>query len=230
MTELTARLSFGDEGVLLHELNHRINNEFAAAISAVSVAAARSSDRAVKAALSGVGELLHHYADVHRALQTPDHDTPVDAATYLHQLCVSISRSKLEDMEIKLVLSAQSLQLPAERCWRLGMILYELITKRAGPPKCALLVPQSAIQLDQAGHFVLVVDGATSVELGRNVVVTDGLKEGELVIVEGIQKVHAGQVVSANVAPSNLSRCFPGYSSIGRDLRSWLPSLLRWPT
>jgi membrane fusion protein, multidrug efflux system len=81
-----------------------------------------------------------------------------------------------------------------------------------GPSKWALLVPQSAIQLDQAGHFVLVVDSAkkvelrrvtTSVELGRNVVVTDGLKEGELVIVEGIQKVHAGQVVSANVAPSN---------------------------
>ena len=39
----------------------------------------------------------------------------------------------------------------------------------------------------------------TGIELGRNVVVTDGLKEGELVIVEGIQKVHAGQVVSANV-------------------------------
>jgi membrane fusion protein, multidrug efflux system len=81
-----------------------------------------------------------------------------------------------------------------------------------GPPKWALLVPQSSIQLDQAGHFVLVVDGAkkvelrrvtTSVELGRNVVVTDGLKEGELVIIEGIQKVHAGQVVAANVAPSN---------------------------
>jgi two-component sensor histidine kinase len=130
MTELTARLSFDDEGVLLHE-NHRINNEFAAAISAVSVAAARSSDRAVKAALSGVGELLHHYADVHRALQTPDHDTLVDAATYLRPLCVSISRSKLEGREIKLVLSAQSLQLPAECCWRLGMILYELIT----PPR-----------------------------------------------------------------------------------------------
>jgi membrane fusion protein (multidrug efflux system) len=43
----------------------------------------------------------------------------------------------------------------------------------------------------------------TSVELGRNVVVTDGLKEGELVITEGIQKVHPGQVVTANVAPSN---------------------------
>jgi hypothetical protein len=42
MTEQTARLLFGDEGVLLHELNHRINNEFAAAISVVSDAAARA--------------------------------------------------------------------------------------------------------------------------------------------------------------------------------------------
>jgi membrane fusion protein (multidrug efflux system) len=81
-----------------------------------------------------------------------------------------------------------------------------------GPPKTALLVPQSAMQLDQAGHFVLVVGDSkkvelrrvtTSVEMGRNVVVTDGLKEGELVITEGIQKVHPGQVVTANVAPSN---------------------------
>jgi len=81
-----------------------------------------------------------------------------------------------------------------------------------GPPKTALLVPQSAMQLDQAGHYVLVVDAAkkvelrrvtTSVEIGRNVVVTEGLREGELVITEGIQKVHPGQVVSANVAPSN---------------------------
>jgi two-component sensor histidine kinase len=131
MTALTARLSFGDEVVLLHELNHRISNEFAAAISAVSVAAIRSSDQAVKAALSDVRELLHHYADVHRALRTPDDDTSVDAARYLHQLCLSISRAKLDERGIKLALSVQPLQLPGEHCWRLGMILYELITNAA---------------------------------------------------------------------------------------------------
>jgi hypothetical protein len=32
-------------------------------------------------------------------------------------------------------------------------------------------------------------------------VVTDGLKEGELVIVEGIQKVRPGQVVTTTVVP-----------------------------
>jgi membrane fusion protein, multidrug efflux system len=79
-----------------------------------------------------------------------------------------------------------------------------------GEPRPALTVPQSAIQIDQAGRYVLVVDAAKKVEQrritagaeeGRDVVVTDGLKEGELVIVEGIQKVRPGQVVTANVVP-----------------------------
>jgi membrane fusion protein (multidrug efflux system) len=59
---------------------------------------------------------------------------------------------------------------------------------------------------------VLVVDSAKKVELrritagveqGRDIVVTSGLKEGELVIVEGIQKVHPGQIVAATVVPGN---------------------------
>jgi two-component sensor histidine kinase len=60
------------QAVLLHELNHRINNEYASAISAVSLAAAHSGNEEVKLALSAVNELLHSYADVHRALQMPD--------------------------------------------------------------------------------------------------------------------------------------------------------------
>jgi two-component sensor histidine kinase len=131
MTGTDASLSFGDEGVLLRELNHRINNEYAAAISAVSTAAARSGDRAVKTALSDVTELLHHYADVHRALQIPGYDTTVDAATYLHHLCLSISHAKLDERGIKLAVSAESLWLSGEHCWRLGMIVYELITNAA---------------------------------------------------------------------------------------------------
>ena len=69
-----------------------------------------------------------------------------------------------------------------------------------------------AALLDQAGRYVLVVDSAKKVELrritagvdqGRDIVVTSGLKEGELVIVEGIQKVRPGQVVTATVVPGN---------------------------
>jgi hypothetical protein len=87
MTQLSSQQSLPQEGISLHELNHRINNEFAAAISVVSLAAARSGNNEVKAALSGVAELLHRYADVHRALQAPERDIVLDAETYLRQLC-----------------------------------------------------------------------------------------------------------------------------------------------
>jgi membrane fusion protein, multidrug efflux system len=79
-----------------------------------------------------------------------------------------------------------------------------------GPPQSALTIPQSAVLIDQAGRYVLVVDGAkkveqrritTGVEQGRDIVVANGLNAGELVIVEGIQKVRPGQVVAANVLP-----------------------------
>jgi membrane fusion protein (multidrug efflux system) len=84
------------------------------------------------------------------------------------------------------------------------------VTVERGAPRSALTVPQAAILLDQAGRYVMVVDASkkveqrrvtTGVEVGRNVVVTEGLKEGELVVVEGIQKVRPGQVVTATVVP-----------------------------
>ncbi len=86
------------------------------------------------------------------------------------------------------------------------------VTVERGAPRSAVVVPQSAVLLDQAGRYVLVVDETKKVELrrvttgveqGRDVVVTNGLKQGELVIVEGIQKVRPGQVVAASVVPGN---------------------------
>jgi len=81
-----------------------------------------------------------------------------------------------------------------------------------GAPQSLLVIPQSAVQLDQAGRYVMVVGAdkkveqrrvETGVEQGRDIVVTQGLKEGDLVIVEGIQKVHPGQIVSTSIAAVN---------------------------
>ena len=86
------------------------------------------------------------------------------------------------------------------------------ISTERGAPRMALVIPQAAVQLDQAGRYALVVDAAkkvelrritTSVEQGRDIVVTAGLKEGELVIVEGVQKVRPGQVVAASGPSGN---------------------------
>ena len=68
-----------------------------------------------------------------------------------------------------------------------------------------LLIPQSAIQEDQTGKFVMVVDKDNKVKIqnitagkiyGIYIVVRKGLKQGERVITEGLQKVREGMSVN----------------------------------
>jgi two-component sensor histidine kinase len=181
MTESAGPRHLPQEDTLLHELNHRINNEFAAAISVVSLSAARSGNKEVKAALSGVTELLHQYADIHRALQMPESNTVVDAAAYLGRLCRSISRSQLDRRKIRLVLAAQPVRLPAHRCWRLGMIVFELINN-AARHAFSDGAGEIRVELSQAGAFAkcgVVDDGsaATAIRPGHGLKIIEELSE-----------------------------------------------------
>jgi len=72
------------------------------------------------------------------------------------------------------------------------------------------VIPQAALQVDQSGYYALVVTDQHKVEqrrvqtgpnLGTDVVVTSGVRDGENVIVDGIQKVRPGQVVQETVLP-----------------------------
>jgi RND family efflux transporter MFP subunit len=69
----------------------------------------------------------------------------------------------------------------------------------------ALLVPQRAVSELQGGYQVAVVDGENKVSIrsvnvgdrvGNQWVIADGLKRGEHVIAEGVQKVRAGMQVN----------------------------------
>jgi two-component sensor histidine kinase len=115
------------DGLLVREITHRVNNEFASVIQVVSLIAARSSNQDVKAALAGVIDKLHNYASVHNALQVPANNDLIDASVYLRQLCRSISRSKLEARGIELILIEQPFRMSADRCWVMGMIVVELV-------------------------------------------------------------------------------------------------------
>ncbi|CAN7698648.1 efflux RND transporter periplasmic adaptor subunit [Rhizobium sp. LjRoot254] len=81
----------------------------------------------------------------------------------------------------------------------------------SGTTKTMLLVPQSAIQMDQAGPYALVVDKSNKIEVrriepgqvqGADLAVTKGLAAGEMVVTEGVQKVRPGQVVEPVVVKS----------------------------
>ena len=74
-----------------------------------------------------------------------------------------------------------------------------------------LLIPQTAISRDQKGAFVLVVGQDSTVQQryvqtgtpeGADIVISDGLREGEQVIVQGLQRVRPGVKVDAVPAPA----------------------------
>ncbi|MEM7670508.1 MAG: efflux RND transporter periplasmic adaptor subunit, partial [Pseudomonadota bacterium] len=70
-----------------------------------------------------------------------------------------------------------------------------------------LVVAQAAVQRDQRGDFVLVVNTegmveqryiTTGAQIEADFVVSDGLQEGESVIVEGLQRVRPGVPVKTS--------------------------------
>jgi len=76
-------------------------------------------------------------------------------------------------------------------------------------PITVLAIPRAAVLSDQQGDYVYVVDAQNKAEqrrihLGQSTpstaVVSNGLKEGELVISEGLQRVRPGQTVSPSPA------------------------------
>jgi len=76
-------------------------------------------------------------------------------------------------------------------------------------PVEALTIPRAAVLTDQTGDYVYVVDGENKAErrpivLGQSTPtianVAKGLKAGEKVVVEGIQRVRPGQPVAPGPA------------------------------
>jgi membrane fusion protein, multidrug efflux system len=90
-----------------------------------------------------------------------------------------------------------------------GQFVTAIIRERQQAPR--LIVPQAAVQIDQSGQYVLVVDGEHKVEqrriqtgprLDTDIIVTSGVREGDNVIVDGIQKVRPGQLVQETALPT----------------------------
>ena len=182
MRAMTSTESPGLDRLLVREITHRVNNEFASAIQVVSLIAARSSNQEVKAALAGVMEKLYNYAGVHHALQVPANNNDlIDASVYLRELCSSISRSKLETKGIGLILIEQPFRMSAERCWVMGMIVVELITNAV---RHAFDGQRGTIRVEclRSGGYVecLVSDNGsamTDVRPGNGLCIVDALAE-----------------------------------------------------
>jgi two-component sensor histidine kinase len=192
-----------NERVLLRELNHRINNELTSAICAISVEAMRADNVAVKHALSDVVELLHNYADVHRALNMPDRPVLTDVACYLQRLCLTITRSKLDKLAIRLVFAADHLLLQSDRCWRLGLIVNELLTNVARHARFDGRAGEVTVELTHAGTFV-------KCKVSDNGCTPEVIRRGRgLTIIDDLAQSLAGRIHVSSAEGSSFQLAFP---------------------
>ena len=76
-------------------------------------------------------------------------------------------------------------------------------------PQDVIVIPQQAIALDQTGSYVFVVDAKNVVELRRvktgfvrngKIVITEGLKAGDKVVVQGQQRIRQGMTVAPSLS------------------------------
>ena len=183
MTVCSADSPIVEQGILLRELNHRINSGLASAINLVSAAAVRVEGAEAKRALSDVVELLHGHADVQQALAMPKGKALIDAATYVRMMGCAMRRSLLDRMNIRLALATESLPLQPDRCGRLGLIVHGLITNAAKHARFEARIGEIRVKLTRTGALVncVVLDnGSRSARgaAGRALRISNDLAKG----------------------------------------------------
>jgi two-component sensor histidine kinase len=171
------------DGFLLHELHYRIDRGIASAIDLVSAAVVRADGAEAKTALSDVVELLHGHAELHRSLVKPHGDVLHDAATYVRKLGCAMRHSLLDRMGIRLAFATEPLPLQSERCWRLGLIVHDLIVNAAKQACFDARAGEIKVKLGRIGAVVncVVLDtGSRSARVapGREFQISNDLAKG----------------------------------------------------
>jgi two-component sensor histidine kinase len=119
-----------DPLLLVEEMQHRVANEYAVAISIIDMLAA-DCDNQAKPILSLACDRLLSFATVHHALLPPGNHGVVDLCPYLGRVCSALAGAILAERNIRLILREQPVLLAPRRAWRVALILTELITNAA---------------------------------------------------------------------------------------------------
>lgn len=151
-------------------------------------------------------ELYLNYLQQHKSAEGPN-DVKIDLSLRLPNDTTYDEKGQLNFADTKIEQSMGTVELRASFANPDGIILPGLFVTLIAESKqkeTMSMVPQAAVQANQQGKFVLVVDESQTVKqrhvvLGRRInamwIVQEGLKAGEQVIIEGLQKVRVGITV-----------------------------------
>jgi len=127
-----------DPLILVEEMQHRVADEYALAVSSISLLA-RGCDKYSQSVLAHATDRLRDFAAVHNALQPPRSTGSIDLCGYLRTLCFALTRASLAESGVSLVLHELPVVLEARRAWCVGLILSELVVNAlrhgAWPPQ-----------------------------------------------------------------------------------------------
>ncbi len=115
---------------LVEEISHRVVNELTEAIAMLSLAA-RTHSGAVQTTLERTADRLRCHAQSHRALLPPRTSDRCDLADHLARVCGAMANGFIADNGAQLLLRADNALLAADQCWRIGLIVAELVRNAA---------------------------------------------------------------------------------------------------
>ncbi|MFO1151851.1 MAG: histidine kinase dimerization/phosphoacceptor domain -containing protein [Alsobacter sp.] len=147
--------------LLLAEVNHRVANSLALAISLVRMQAAALQDSEAKAALAETQNRIAAIAKLHRSLYTSEDVRSVNLAAYLEGLAGELADTLTADGRTPaLRLDLSPVQVPTDKAVSIGMVATELVTnavKYAYPPETTGDV-RLILRARDDGGFVLRVE------------------------------------------------------------------------
>jgi len=151
-------------------------------------------------------ELYLNYLQKNKNSESPD-DVKIDLSLRLPNDTIYSEQGQLDFADTKIEQGMGTVELRASFANPNGIILpglFVTLVTESQEKESMSMVPQAAVQANQQGQFVLVVDESQTVKqrhvvLGRRInamwIVHEGLEAGEQVIIEGLQKVRAGVTV-----------------------------------
>jgi two-component sensor histidine kinase len=118
--------------LMLRELNHRVNNNFAMVGSLLQLQASRAQEPGAKAALAGALNRVMSISQAHRNLYASGQDMGrVDMSVYLEDLCRNLSEALFLGEIVQLTCDAFPAMLERDRAVAIGLVVNELVTNAA---------------------------------------------------------------------------------------------------
>lgn len=152
-------------------------------------------------------ELYLNYLQQNKNSDSPN-DVKIDLSLRLPNDTLYDQKGELDFADTKIEQGMGTVELRASFANTDGIILpglFVTLITESQQKEAMSMVPQAAVQANQQGKFVLVIDESQTVKqrhviLGRRInamwMVKEGLEAGEQVIIEGLQKVRVGVTVS----------------------------------